>query len=166
MNSRANSSTWLKNWNFIIIDLIMFQATYVISFGMKMGVNNPYSNELYLNTGILICLVDLCLVFFTELHQEIIRRGYLVDSKIRRASVPSSELLEEKTVDELLNEKREEYDYILINIPPVSIVARNCDGAVMVIESGIVSYKVAQRVVQQLHTTGCRILREVLNNVG
>lgn len=95
-----------------------------------------------------------------------------VDIIVAGPSAPNpSELLEEKAFDELLEEKRGEYDYILIDTPPMvnmadaSIVARRCDGAVMVIESGIVSYKVAQKVVKQLQTTGCRILGAVLNKV-
>lgn len=95
-----------------------------------------------------------------------------VDIIVAGPSAPNpSELLEEKAFDDLLEEKRGEYDYILIDTPPMvnmadaSIVARRCDGAVLIIESGIVSYKVAQKVVKQLQTTGCRILGAVLNKV-
>lgn len=95
-----------------------------------------------------------------------------VDIIVAGPSAPNpSELLEEKAFDELLEEKRGEYDYILIDTPPMvnmadaSIVARRGDGAVLVIESGIVSYKVAQKTVKQLQNTGCRILGAVLNKV-
>lgn len=95
-----------------------------------------------------------------------------VDIIVAGPSAPNpSELLEEKAFDELLEEKRGEYDYILIDTPPMtnmadaSIVARRCDGAVLIIESGIVSYKDAQRTIKQLRNTGCRILGAVLNKV-
>lgn len=56
-----------------------------------------------------------------------------------------SELLEEESFAELLKEKRQQYDYILIDTPPMmniidaAIVGKVCDGAVMVIESELVS---------------------------
>lgn len=80
MYSRVNS-TWLKHWDFILIDLIMFQAAYVISFVMRTGWENPYKIETYLNIGIIICLVDICTAFFTEPYHGIMRRGYYLELK-------------------------------------------------------------------------------------
>ncbi|HJD37118.1 MAG TPA: CpsD/CapB family tyrosine-protein kinase [Candidatus Blautia ornithocaccae] len=95
-----------------------------------------------------------------------------VDMIFAGPSAPNpSELLEEKAFDELLEEKRNEYDFILIDTPPManlvdaSVVARRCDGAVLVIESELVSYKVAQKVQKQLQKSGCRILGAVLNKI-
>lgn len=61
------------------------------------------------------------------------------------------------------------YDYILCDTPPISniidgvLVSKYCDGAVFVVEQGAVSYKVAQKAVNQLRKNGCRILGTVLN---
>lgn len=82
-----------------------------------------------------------------------------------------SELLGDRSFGELLEEKREEYDYIFIDTPPVgtmidaAVVAEKCDGAILVIESDLVSYKVAQKVKEQLERSGCKILGAVLNKV-
>ncbi len=82
-----------------------------------------------------------------------------------------SELLGDPSFDELLEEKKAEYDYIFIDPPPVgtmvdaAVVAEKCDGAVLVIESDMVSYKVAQRAKEQIERSGCRILGAVLNKV-
>lgn len=82
-----------------------------------------------------------------------------------------SELLEEKAFDELLATARQIYDYILIDTPPIlsltdaAIVARKCDGAVLVIESGRVKYRDAQKAQEQLKKSGCSILGAVLNKV-
>ena len=70
---------------------------------------------------------------------------------------------------ELLKAEREHYDYILIDTPPLGLVidaavmATACDGAVIVIGAGSVSYHVAQHVTEQLKKSGCRILGAVLN---
>ena len=82
-----------------------------------------------------------------------------------------AELLEEALFEDLLGTLEEEFDYIIIDTPPMAnlidgaIVARYCDGAVMVIENGAISYRLEQKVKNQLDKTGCRILGAVLNKV-
>lgn len=83
-----------------------------------------------------------------------------------------AELLEETTFHQLIETAREQYDYVIIDTPPISnvidgaIIAKECDGAVLVIESGAISYRLAQKVKNQLEKSGCRILGAVLNKVG
>ena len=82
-----------------------------------------------------------------------------------------AELWEEELFEDLIHALETEYDYIIIDTPPMAnlidgaIVARNRDGAVMVIESGAISYRLEQKVKNQLDKTGCRILGVVLNKV-
>ncbi len=83
-----------------------------------------------------------------------------------------SELLEEPAFHELLTEVRELYDYIIIDTPPAgsvtdaAIIAKESDGAVLIIASERVSYKVAQKVKEQMEKTGCKLLGVVLNKVN
>ena len=44
-----------------------------------------------------------------------------------------------------------------------AVLAQYCDGAVMVIDADTVSYRLAQRVKEQLEKSGCKILGAVLN---
>lgn len=82
-----------------------------------------------------------------------------------------SELLQDKAFDEMMERLKASYDYILIDTPPMmsvidaAIVAGKCDGAVMVIESGRVSYRAAQKCHAQLDKARCRLLGTVLNKV-
>lgn len=87
-------------------------------------------------------------------------------------SVPNpTALLGEGLFGTLLKKLREYYDYIFIDTPPVgslidaAIVAEKCDGAIFVVESEAVSYKVAKKAVDQIEKSGCRILGGVLNKV-
>lgn len=83
-----------------------------------------------------------------------------------------SELFSNKRFKDLINEFRETYDYVIIDTPPLgsvidsAVIAQVCDGMIMVIESNAVSYKLAQRVKEQLDKTGCRIIGSVLNKVN
>lgn len=82
-----------------------------------------------------------------------------------------SELLEQEAFTKLLHEQRELYDYVLVDTPPVismsdaSIVAKQCDGAILVIESEAVSRRVAAKAKEQLELSGCKLLGAVLNKV-
>ncbi len=82
-----------------------------------------------------------------------------------------AELLGSGRFEKLLIECREIYDYILIDCPPLGsvidavIVAKFCDGAIIVIESNKISYKAVQGVKKQLEQGECHILGAILNKV-
>jgi capsular exopolysaccharide synthesis family protein len=82
-----------------------------------------------------------------------------------------SGLLGTEAFNSFLRAVRNHYDYVFIDTPPIgtiidaAVVAERCDGAVLVIESESVSYKVAQKAVAQLNKSGCTILGAVLNKV-
>ena len=65
MYSRSDS-TWLKHWDFILLDLATLQVAYMISYMMRMGLESPYRSQLYLSIGAVICLADIAVIFFTE----------------------------------------------------------------------------------------------------
>lgn len=87
------------------------------------------------------------------------------------AALNPSELLQDEAFDELMTRLNAEYDYVLVDTPPMmsvidaAVVAAKCDGAVLVIESGRVSYRTAQKCQAQLAKAHCRLLGTVLNKV-
>lgn len=82
-----------------------------------------------------------------------------------------SELLDGKQFSSFIDYLRGEYDYVIIDTPPLgvvidaAIVAKKCDGMIMVIEPNSINYKFAQKVKEQLEKTGTKILGTVLNKV-
>ena len=82
-----------------------------------------------------------------------------------------SELLEQELFSKLIKETRNGYDYVLIDTPPIismsdaSIAAKQCDGAILVIESEAVSRREALKAKDQLEKSGCKLLGAVLNKV-
>ena len=82
-----------------------------------------------------------------------------------------SSLMDESRMEELMAFLKSEFDYVIIDTPPMAnlidsaIVASNCDGAIIVVEQGAVSYRLEQKVKSQLDKTGCRVLGVVLNKV-
>ncbi len=82
-----------------------------------------------------------------------------------------AELLEEDLFGRMIKHLQSYYDYVIIDTPPMAnlidgaIIATHCDGAVIVIESGAISYRLEQKVKGQIEKSGCRILGVVLNKV-
>jgi capsular exopolysaccharide synthesis family protein len=80
-----------------------------------------------------------------------------------------SELLSSEYFIDLLSIFREEYDYVVIDTPPLgsvtdsAIVSKYCDGTILVIEANATSYKFAQKVKRQLEQVNSKILGVVLN---
>ncbi len=71
----------------------------------------------------------------------------------------------------LLQALRKSFDYIIVDTPPLgsvidsAVVANECDGSILVIASGEISYSFAQDVKNQLKKANCPILGTVLNKV-
>lgn len=89
------------------------------------------------------------------------------------AGVPNpTELLSDTRLEQTVEKLREVYDYIIIDSAPLGLVidavilAKYCDGAVLIIEEGRIRYKMAQEVKKKLERTGCPILGVVLNKVS
>lgn len=83
-----------------------------------------------------------------------------------------SEMLASEEFKDLVRSLREEYDYVIIDTPPLGVVidsahvAEICDGTILVIESNNVSYRLIQKVLKQLTTGKCRVLGAVLNKAN
>ena len=75
------TESWLKHWDFMVIDLLGLQTAYFLSCFARNHWENPYTNDLYLNMAIIIALADICIAFFTEGYQGIMRRGYFQEFK-------------------------------------------------------------------------------------
>jgi len=82
-----------------------------------------------------------------------------------------AELIENDKFNKLIEISRKIYDYIIIDAPSIgvvidaAIVAKQCDGVVMVIEQGKISRRMIHQAVEQLQRTGTQILGAVLNKV-
>ena len=66
-------------------------------------------------------------------------------------------LLDSDQFQKFIDKVREDYDYV--------IIGKYCDGAVLVIEQGVIKRKVVQDVIKQLKRGEVRILGAVLNKV-
>ena len=68
---------WLKHIDFIVLDVVMLQICYVLSYWIWMGFENPYNTYLYRYQAVLLILCQLLVVMFTDSYKNILRRSPL-----------------------------------------------------------------------------------------
>lgn len=82
-----------------------------------------------------------------------------------------SELLGNARFEKLIEVVRNGFEVVIIDSPPLGsvidtvVLSKYCDGVILVIESGSISYKFARQVKEQLTISKCKILGVVLNKV-
>lgn len=87
-------------------------------------------------------------------------------------SVPNpTEILEKKYFKELIDFGKEHFDYVLLDCAPLgaaidaAVIAKQCDGAMIVVGQGMASGRMVNNTKKQLELSGVRILGVVLNKV-
>ena len=83
-----------------------------------------------------------------------------------------AELLGSRRFEIFVEEARDVYDYVLIDTPPLgsvidsAVISKVCDGVVVIVSAGAVSYKFAQNVIDQLNKADAHIIGTVLSKVN
>lgn len=78
-------------------------------------------------------------------------------------------LLQSERFDSMLDHLSEEFDYVLIDTPPLAnvadggFIASKCDGAVLVVRSGKTPRNLISASVKQIERSGCDLMGVVLN---
>ena len=82
-----------------------------------------------------------------------------------------TEILEKKYFEELINFAKQQFDYVILDCAPIgaaidaAVVAKHCDGAILVVAQGMAGSRMISGVRKQLEASGIRILGVVLNKV-
>ena len=82
-----------------------------------------------------------------------------------------TELLGSEAFSELIAKLKEQYDIVIVDTPPLgavidaAVVAKACDGSILVISANTISRHFAMNVLEQLKKSGCPVLGSVLNRV-
>ena len=46
---RRDAKSWLKHFDFMVIDLLVLQVAFVLSYILRHGLRNPYNIPVYAN---------------------------------------------------------------------------------------------------------------------
>lgn len=76
---KKNSNSWLKHSDFIFFDLLCIQIAFLLSYFLRHGNLNLYTNPIYKNMNIFILLVDITIIFLFEEYKNVLKRGYYIE---------------------------------------------------------------------------------------
>ena len=68
---------WLKHADFILIDLLCLQLSFLVAYWIIVGIGNPYSVGSYAYLGEVLLLSQLVTIVFSNNYKGILRRGML-----------------------------------------------------------------------------------------
>ena len=78
---KRNEHNFFKHIDFIILDSIVMQIAYAVSYMLRHGFSNPYASEEYRQLAMSMGVLLICVSFLTEGYKNILHRGYLNELK-------------------------------------------------------------------------------------
>lgn len=90
---RKGFQGWLKHLDFIILNMICINLSYLLAYMVRHGFNNPYGNYLYRNMAVVITLIDVLTAIFFESLKNVLKRGYYKEFSMTLKHVCLVELL-------------------------------------------------------------------------
>lgn len=141
----------------LLIDADMrksYMAARLEAKGAEHGLSHVLSGQCDIKTAI-------CATNIPKLHM--LFAGHMAPNP--------TELLETKRFENLLAAFRTVYDYIIIDCPPLgmvvdgAVIAKYCDGSIVVVEADKTKYRLVQHVKNRLAATKTPILGVILNKV-
>lgn len=73
---KRDSDSWLKHWDFILLDLLCLQAAFVLAYAISGYGFFPYDLPLYRNMAIFLVVADFLTIIFTGTMRDVLKRGY------------------------------------------------------------------------------------------
>jgi exopolysaccharide biosynthesis polyprenyl glycosylphosphotransferase len=78
---KVATSAWVKHFDFTVIDILSLELAFILSFLLRFGWVLPFSIQIYAVLGVIMPILHIFIVFFTEEYSGILRRGYLKEFK-------------------------------------------------------------------------------------
>ena len=77
---RSEKKSWIKHLDFTLLDIIMQQLALVLAYSWRFNAWDIdgvwlYSSSLYKRVALIVILIDVCVVFFTDSYSGILRRN-------------------------------------------------------------------------------------------
>ena len=59
---RRDAKSWLKHFDFMVLDLLILQVSFVLSYWLRHGALDLYQRPLYATMGMVLMLCDLVII--------------------------------------------------------------------------------------------------------
>lgn len=144
----------------LLIDADLRRSMISVKYGVKIEKGNGEGLSHYLAE---MCSLDE-VTYETDIPGAyMIPVGHEVSNSLALLSTPR--------LEQMMKKLREEYEYILVDVPPVGAIidaaeiAKHCDGTFFVVKYNAIGRKELQEAKRQMERAGSTILGAVLNNV-
>lgn len=77
----GRTSTWLKHWDFILLDLLVYEFSFYVSHFVRNGINFRVYGNMYFNVALVMGLSIIAITFFMEAYSGILRRDHFSEFK-------------------------------------------------------------------------------------
>lgn len=79
---KKEKRSWMKHLDFTILDIICLQAAFIVAYMFWLGPGLVYQDALYQRLTIILVMVQICVIFFTEPYKDILRRDKIQELKV------------------------------------------------------------------------------------
>ena len=76
---RRQGKHWLKHADFILLDIIVLLASYVLAYYIRHQSWHLFTKELYSMMAISLTFCDLLVIFLNDSYHNVLKRGYWVE---------------------------------------------------------------------------------------
>ena len=66
---------WAKHWDFILLDLICLQGSFMLAYWLVHGLQNPYSTQIFRYLATVFLIGQLAVIVFSGSYSGILRRN-------------------------------------------------------------------------------------------
>ena len=73
--------SWMKHLDFTLLDMLLVQLAFLVSYAIRFELGWAYGNELYWYLAVVTILIQVCIIFFTEPYKNILRRDKVQEFK-------------------------------------------------------------------------------------
>lgn len=77
---KKRSQGWIKHLDFIMLDLACLNLSLFLAYVIRHGFLVLYAHVTYRNMAIIISLIAVLLMIFSEMFKNVLKRGYLVEA--------------------------------------------------------------------------------------
>lgn len=77
---RERAKGWIKHLDFILLDLFCLEFSLVLAYWIRFGEFRLHADRLYRNMAFALLLIDVAAIFFGDVYNGVLRRGFFKEA--------------------------------------------------------------------------------------
>ena len=72
---RKQAKGWLKHWDFILLEIICLQVSYLFAYLARHGMVAFWERNTYLMVAVFLFIAEILVIYFSESFKNVLKRG-------------------------------------------------------------------------------------------